>query len=105
MRFYVHLERNSKITSRRNNYSNIQHEMLNANAKVNTPPCKLTYFSAEVYMSSYTLRQCFSNCGPRRFVRWSADGFGRKSIAKIVSDTKRMKNTPIHVCAKTAFVG
>jgi hypothetical protein len=53
MRFYVHLERNSKITSRRKNYSNIQHEMLKANAKVNTPPCKLTYFSAEVYMSSY----------------------------------------------------
>jgi hypothetical protein len=32
-------------------------------------------------------------------------GFGRKGIAKIVSDTERMKNTPIFVCAKTAFVG
>jgi hypothetical protein len=32
----------------------------------------------------------------------SAGGFGRKSIVKIVSDTERMKNTPIHVCA---FVG
>jgi hypothetical protein len=30
---------------------------------------------------------------------------GRKSIAKIVSDTERMKYTPIHVWAKTAFVG
>jgi hypothetical protein len=26
------------------------------------------------------------------------------SIAKIVSDTERMKNTPTDVCAKTAFV-
>jgi hypothetical protein len=32
-------------------------------------------------------------------------GFGKKIIAKIVSDTERMKNTPVHVCAKTAFVG
>jgi hypothetical protein len=38
--------------------------------------------------------------GPRR----SADGFGIKSIAKIVSDTERMKNTHKHVCAKTASV-
>jgi hypothetical protein len=36
---------------------------------------------------------------------WSAGGFGRKSIAKIVSDIEGMKNKPIHVCAKTAFVG
>jgi hypothetical protein len=28
-----------------------------------------------------------------------------KNIAKIISDTERMKNTPIHVCVKTAFVG
>jgi hypothetical protein len=27
------------------------------------------------------------------------------SDAKIVSDTERMKNTPILACAKTAFVG
>jgi hypothetical protein len=31
--------------------------------------------------------------------------FWKKIIAKIVSDTERMKNTRIHVCAKTAFVG
>jgi hypothetical protein len=47
------------------------------------------------------LNQCFSNCGPLR----PTDSFGRKRIAKIVWDTERMKNTPIHVCAKTAFVG
>jgi hypothetical protein len=40
-----------------------------------------------------------SPCGPPQ----SAGGFGRKSIAKIVSDTKN-ENTPIHVCAKTALV-
>jgi hypothetical protein len=28
-----------------------------------------------------------------------------KSITIIVSDTKRIKNTPIYVCAKTATVG
>jgi hypothetical protein len=27
-------------------------------------------------------------------------GFGRKKYLKIVSDTERMKNSPIHVCAK-----
>jgi hypothetical protein len=26
-------------------------------------------------------------------------------ITKIVSDTERMQNTPIHVCAKTVFFG
>jgi hypothetical protein len=31
--------------------------------------------------------------------------FRRKKIAKIVSDTERMKDTPTRVCAKTAFVG
>jgi hypothetical protein len=46
---------------------------------------------------------------------WSTDspvargGFARKRIKKIstenfVSDTKRMRNTPIHVCVKTAFL-
>jgi hypothetical protein len=35
----------------------------------------------------------------------SAGGFGRKTLAKIVTDNERMKNTPIHVCAKTVFVG
>jgi hypothetical protein len=29
----------------------------------------------------------------------------KKSAAKIVSDTERMKNTRIHACAKPAFVG
>jgi hypothetical protein len=51
--------------------------------------------------SSADQRQGFSNCGPQR----SAGGFGGKSIAKIVSDTEPMKNTPIHVCDKTAFIG
>jgi predicted DNA-binding transcriptional regulator AlpA len=32
-------------------------------------------------------------------------GFGRKVIYKIVSDTSRMKNAPVQVCAKPAFVG
>jgi hypothetical protein len=36
---------------------------------------------------------------------WSAAGFGRKIVEKNVSDTERMKNTPIHVCDETAFVG
>jgi hypothetical protein len=27
----------------------------------------------------------------------------RKSVAEIVSDTVRMKNTPVHVCAKLTF--
>jgi hypothetical protein len=31
--------------------------------------------------------------------------FRRKSIARNASDTEQMKNTPIHICAKTAFVG
>jgi hypothetical protein len=31
--------------------------------------------------------------------------FLKKHIAKIVSDNKQMKNTSIHVCPKTAFVG
>jgi hypothetical protein len=36
--------------------------------------------------------------------RRSAGGLGRKSIAKIISDTERMKNTPLHVCAKIALL-
>jgi hypothetical protein len=32
-------------------------------------------------------------------------GFGTKSTAKIVSDTKQMKNTTTNVCDKTALVG
>jgi hypothetical protein len=35
----------------------------------------------------------------------SAVGFGRKRVAKIVSDIERMKNNSTHFCAKTAFVG
>jgi hypothetical protein len=38
--------------------------------------------------------------GPRR----SAGDLGRKPAAKIVSDTEIMKNTPIHVFAKSASV-
>jgi hypothetical protein len=38
-----------------------------------------------------------SPCGQRRFPK--------KKISKILSDTIRIKNTPIQVCAKTAFVG
>jgi hypothetical protein len=33
-----------------------------------------------------------------------AGSFGRKSIEKIVPDTERMKNTPTHICAKTALL-
>jgi hypothetical protein len=29
----------------------------------------------------------------------------KESIEKTVSDTERMKNTPIHVCVRTVFVG
>jgi hypothetical protein len=32
------------------------------------------------------------------------DSFGRKGTAKIVSGTEWMKNTPMYVYAKTAFV-
>jgi hypothetical protein len=32
-------------------------------------------------------------------------GFGKKIIEKIVADTETMKNTPVHVCTKTVFVG
>jgi hypothetical protein len=28
-----------------------------------------------------------------------------KSLQKFLSNTEQMKNTPTHVCAKTAFVG
>jgi hypothetical protein len=38
--------------------------------------------------------------GPRQ----SADSFVRKGIAKIVSDTERIKTTPIHVCAEAEFL-
>jgi hypothetical protein len=36
---------------------------------------------------------------------WSAGRFGRQIIAKIVVETEQMKNTPMHVCAKAAYVG
>jgi hypothetical protein len=39
------------------------------------------------------------SAGPRR----SAGGFGRKSNAKIVSGTERIRNTPVHAYAKTAL--
>jgi hypothetical protein len=48
------------------------------------------------------IRKCFSNCGPRR----STGSFRRKSIAKKnVSNTERMKTTPIHVYGIIVFVG
>jgi hypothetical protein len=37
--------------------------------------------------------------------RRPANGFRRNINVKIVPDMERMKNTTIHVCAKTAFVG
>jgi hypothetical protein len=46
------------------------------------------------------LDQCYWNCGPRR----SADGFEKKYIANIVSDTNRTKDYTKNVCAKTHFV-
>jgi hypothetical protein len=52
-----------------------------------------------------SVTQYFSNCGLQWFAWWSAGSFRRKIIAEIVSDTEQMKNTPIHVSAKTAFVG
>jgi hypothetical protein len=40
-----------------------------------------------------------------RVVRGSPQAVSEeKALQKIVSDTERMKNTPIHVCAKTAFL-
>jgi hypothetical protein len=50
----------------------------------------------------YSLVLCFSNCFPR--TTGGPRRFRKKNIAKIVSDTKRMQNTPTHVCAKTALV-
>jgi hypothetical protein len=49
-----------------------------------------------------------SNLCPENNVNWSAAArrrFRKKNIAKIVWDTEWMKNTPIHVCGKTAFIG
>jgi hypothetical protein len=43
----------------------------------------------------HILEQCFSKCGPWPFAKWSAGGFGRKSIAN-VSDAERMKDMRIH---------
>jgi hypothetical protein len=37
-------------------------------------------------------------------VRGGPQAFGGKGIGNIVSDTERMKNTPMHVCVKTIFV-
>jgi hypothetical protein len=65
-----------------------------------------TFFNCSRFLCVQTLHhedigQCFSNCGSQR----SAGAFGKKNILKIVSGTELMKNTPIHVCAKSAFVG
>jgi hypothetical protein len=53
-----------------------------------------------------TVQQCSRNSGPPTTdgPRLSAGGIGRKSIAKIVSDSDRMKNTSRHVSAKTALL-
>jgi hypothetical protein len=61
----------------------------------------------ENWCGSYGVEQGLSNCVPRTTggPRRSAGGFRRKTIARTVSDTERMKNTLIYVCAKTAFVG
>jgi hypothetical protein len=40
-----------------------------------------------------------------QFSAAAAVGFRRKVIAKIISDTERIKSLPIHVCHKAAFVG
>jgi hypothetical protein len=55
----------------------------------------------------YRVLLCFTNCGLQTTVvpQQSSDGFRRKGIAKIVPDTQGMKDTPTHVCAKTALVG
>jgi hypothetical protein len=49
----------------------------------------------------HSLDQCFANCGPSITggSRLFALGFGRRSFAKTVSDTERMKTTPIYVAA------
>jgi hypothetical protein len=55
------------------------------------------------------LGQCFPNCvprttgGPRRLARWSAGGFGRKGISKIISDNRRIKIHP-YMSVLTTFV-
>jgi hypothetical protein len=54
------------------------------------------------------LRQCFPDCGPRRFARWSSAvcrRFRKESHCKNCIKHWRNVNAPIHVCAKTAFVG
>jgi hypothetical protein len=77
----------------------------------------VVYNSSVSHRASYTscpfylLEQCFSNRCPRitgglrQFARRSARRFRKKGITKIVSDTKRVKNTTIRICAKSAFVG
>jgi hypothetical protein len=44
------------------------------------------------------------HCGSSASPQKSAGGFVRKSITKIVSDSERMRNTPIYVCAKLPFL-
>jgi hypothetical protein len=48
----------------------------------------------------YILNHCFPNWGPRG----SAVSFGSKSIVRILWDTERIKNSPLHVCATNTFV-
>jgi hypothetical protein len=58
--------------------------------------------------------QCLSNCGSwttgglQQFARWSTAVcrlFSEEKALQKLSDTELMKNTPTHVCAKTACVG
>jgi hypothetical protein len=59
-----------------------------------------------VWTVFFTLWHCDWTCGPRITggPRQSAGDLGRKPAKKIVSDTEIMKNTPIHVFAKSASV-
>jgi hypothetical protein len=88
-----------------------------ASTLTTTPPRRpLKIYLDNHYLSGTRLRLCVIDTqralhlSPRSLSlslcsHLSAGSFGRKSIEKIVKDTERMKNTPIHVCAKTAFIG
>jgi hypothetical protein len=58
-------------------------------------------FPYKLVQPEYVCYLLLSDTGPRP----SVGSFRKKSFAKNVSDTERMKNTPKRVCAKTAFVG
>jgi hypothetical protein len=52
-------------------------------------------------MGSIIASQSVFRSGSSGGPRW----FRKKKKSEFISDTERMKNTPIRVCAKTAFVG